>query len=126
MKGRILVAAATLGVALVATSFATARPTTTTASRTVVTVTMYDMGFKLSKSVVRPGTVVFRTVNDGIVEHDLRIKRVGPPTGLGTPMLGPGERATLMVRIPKAGRYPFVCTVPGHAAAGMKGTLVVK
>jgi uncharacterized cupredoxin-like copper-binding protein len=26
----------------------------------------------------------------------------------------------------KAGKYPFLCTVPGHAQAGMKGTLTVK
>jgi nitrite reductase (NO-forming) len=122
MKGRILVAAAAmLGVILFAsTSFAAVEH-----SPTVVTVSMYDMGFKLSKSVVRPGTLVFRTVNDGMVEHDFRFKKVGP-NGLGTPMLGPGESATIKLHTHKAGRYPFVCTVPGHALAGMKGTLVVK
>ena len=25
----------------------------------------------------------------------------------------------------KAGSYPYLCTVPGHAAAGMKGTFTV-
>jgi nitrite reductase (NO-forming) len=126
MKGRVLVATAFLGAALVGTSLATAGQTTATAKRTVVTVSMYDMGFKLNKSVVRPGTVVFRTVNDGAVDHDFRIKGLGTPSGLGTPMLGSGERSTLTVRFPKVGRFAFVCTVPGHAAAGMKGKLTVK
>lgn len=126
MKGWVLVAAAALAAALVATSVATARPTSGTATRTVVAVSMYEMGFKLSKNAVRPGTVVFRTVNDGAVQHDFRIKGLGTPAGLGTPILGAGERATLTVRLPKTGRFPYICTVPGHAAAGMKGTLIVK
>jgi len=29
------------------------------------------------------------------------------------------------VTISKAGSYPYLCTVPGHAAAGMKGVLRV-
>lgn len=32
----------------------------------------------------------------------------------------------LSVRFPKAGSYRFICTVPGHAAAGMKGVLKVR
>jgi nitrite reductase (NO-forming) len=87
---------------------------------------MYDMGFKLSKSVLRPGTAIFRTVNDGAVEHDFRIKGLTPPAGVGTPILGSGQRATLTVRFGKLGRYTYICTVPGHAAAGMKGKLIVK
>lgn len=121
MKGRILIAAAALGVTLLAsTSFAAVAH-----APTVVTVSMYDMGFKLSKPVVRPGTLIFRTVNNGIAEHDFRFTKVGS-TGLGTPVLAPGERATIKLHTHKAGRYPFICTVPGHAAAGMKGTLIVK
>ena len=40
-------------------------------------------------------------------------------------MIGPGKTAKLTVTL-KAGKYPYKCTVPGHAAAGMKGTFVVK
>jgi uncharacterized cupredoxin-like copper-binding protein len=29
------------------------------------------------------------------------------------------------VTFSKAGTYPYLCTVPGHAAAGMKGVLRV-
>jgi len=126
MTRRVSIAAAALGVALIATSLATARSTDATAQRTVVTVSMYDMGFKLSKSVLRPGAAVFRTVNDGAVEHDFRIKGLAPPAGVGTPILGSGQRATLTVRFGKVGRYTYICTVPGHAAAGMKGKLIVK
>lgn len=126
MRRRALIAAALLGATLVATSLAMARPTDSTAPRTVVSVSMYEMGFKLSKSVIKPGTAVFRTVNVGAVEHDFRIKGIGTPAGKGTPMLGSGQRATLTVRFAKPGRYTFICSVPGHAAAGMKGKLIVK
>jgi len=30
------------------------------------------------------------------------------------------------VTINKAGKYPFLCTVTGHAAGGMKGTFTVR
>jgi azurin len=44
-----------------------------------------------------------------------------------TTLLGPGEHATATFAAPAApGRYPFVCSFPGHAAVGMKGVLIVE
>jgi azurin len=44
-----------------------------------------------------------------------------------TPLAGPGETVEVTFKVPaKAGTYPFLCSFPGHSAAGMKGTLVVK
>ena len=37
-----------------------------------------------------------------------------------------GKSTTLTVKLLKAGKYKFLCTVPGHAAAGMKGVLTVR
>ena len=37
----------------------------------------------------------------------------------------PGKTGVLVVTL-KKGRYPYLCTVPGHAAAGMKGVLTVR
>lgn len=37
----------------------------------------------------------------------------------------PGETTSTALRSPEAGRYEFLCTVPGHAAGGMRGELVV-
>jgi uncharacterized cupredoxin-like copper-binding protein len=42
-----------------------------------------------------------------------------------TKMLQSGQSAILSVKL-KAGKAPYLCTVSGHAAAGMKGTLTVK
>lgn len=42
-------------------------------------------------------------------------------------MAGPGETVEVKITLPKvAGSYPYLCTFPGHFAAGMKGTIVVK
>jgi uncharacterized cupredoxin-like copper-binding protein len=38
----------------------------------------------------------------------------------------PGTTAKLVVTFKKKGKYPYLCTVPGHAAAGMKGTFTVR
>ncbi|GAB4112706.1 MAG: plastocyanin/azurin family copper-binding protein [Roseiflexaceae bacterium] len=43
-----------------------------------------------------------------------------------TKMLAPGGSETVSFTAPAAGTYVFLCTYPGHYAAGMKGTLVVE
>ena len=42
-------------------------------------------------------------------------------------LTGPGETAEVTVKVPSAaGSYPFLCSFPGHFAAGMRGNIVVK
>jgi azurin len=41
-------------------------------------------------------------------------------------LAGPGETVEVTVKIPAAGTYPFICTFPGHFAAGMRGNIVAK
>ena len=41
-------------------------------------------------------------------------------------MVTPGTKATLTVSLTKPGKYEYLCTVPGHAAAGMNGIITVK
>jgi len=43
-----------------------------------------------------------------------------------TEMAGGGETVEVTFEAPAAGTYTFLCTFPGHFAAGMTGTLVVK
>jgi cytochrome c6 len=63
--------------------------------------------------------VIFTVVNKGKVAHDFKI------AGKKTKRLAPGEKAKLTVEFKKNGRFSYICTVPGHAAAGMKGKLPV-
>jgi uncharacterized cupredoxin-like copper-binding protein len=41
------------------------------------------------------------------------------------PMVAPGGSKDITFTAPAAGTYTFLCTYPGHYAAGMKGTLTV-
>lgn len=44
-----------------------------------------------------------------------------------TRMLGGGEADTIVFQLPtKPGRYPFVCSFPGHFQAGMAGVIIVE
>ena len=89
------------------------------ASATAVTVTATEFKFKLSKTSVPHGKVTFTVVNKGSISHDFKIN------GKKTPLISKGKSAKLTVTF-KAGKFKYSCTVPGHAAAGMKGTLTVK
>lgn len=116
-----------------------AKPTTKTATKvTVVSVTAgkpTELGFKLSKTSKLPnGTVTFKVTNAGVAFHDFKICTIPIPvpagamnscTGKGTKVLHHGQSATLTVKFTAPGLYEFLCTVTGHAAAGMKGILGV-
>ena len=91
----------------------------THATATAVTVTATEFHFKLSKTSVPHGSVTFTLVNKGKLAHDFKI------AGKKTVLVKPGKTAKLTVTL-KAGKAAYLCTVPGHAAAGMKGTLTVK
>ncbi len=108
-------------IALVAAvaAIVAAAPTASGRSTAKVTVTATDFKFKVVPKTVVRGVTTFTVVNRGEATHDFRI------AGKKTRILNPGARATLKVTL-KKGRYPYLCTVPGHAQLGMKGTLVVK
>ena len=66
------------------------------------------------------GDLVLRVTNtDPELVHDFVVH------GKGTKRLAPGESQTLKVPDVEAGQYRMWCDVPGHAAAGQTGTLVV-
>jgi uncharacterized cupredoxin-like copper-binding protein len=93
----------------------------TAATATTITVKGGEFFFKLSsKSIARPGKVTFVFKNVGHVTHDFEIN------GKKTPLLQPGKTARLLVTFKKKGRYPYSCTVLGHAAAGMSGVFAVR
>ena len=95
---------------------------TTAAKATTITVTAgkpTEFHFTLSKTSAAKGSVTFKIVNKGKLAHDFKIG------GKKSPMVQPGMSTTLKVTL-SAGKQKYQCTVPGHAAAGMKGTLTVK
>jgi uncharacterized cupredoxin-like copper-binding protein len=110
-------------LALAAPLAATGADTTAAAARaTTLKVTAgkpTEFHFTLSKKAAAKGVVTFKVTNRGKLEHDFKIG------GKRTKLLAPGKTATLKVKL-KKGKFKFLCTVPGHAAAGMRGTLTVK
>ena len=91
------------------------------ANTTFVQVRGGEFFFKLStRSIARPGTVAFTFKNVGHVVHDFKID------GKKTPLIQPGQTARLVVTFKKTGKYPYLCTLLGHAAAGMRGVFAVR
>jgi len=89
---------------------------------TTITVTAgkpAEFRFTLSKKTAPHGLIIFKITNKGIVPHDFKI------AGRKTKLISPGQSNTLRVSILKAGSYPYLCTVTGHAVAGMKGVFKV-
>ena len=109
---------ALLAAVLVLAFAPAATPQPSAAKVTTVTVTMKEFKFTFSKRTVPRGVVVFKLVNKGVLPHDLKIG------GKKSALVAKGKSGTLRVTLAK-GSKPYLCTVPGHAAGGMKGTLRV-
>jgi plastocyanin len=103
---------------LVGSASALAAPAHTSAA--TVTVSMTEFKFALSKKTVARGAVTFKVTNKGTTAHNFKI------AGKRTPVIGAGRSATLKVVFAKPGKYPYLCTLPSHALAGMKGVLTVR
>jgi uncharacterized cupredoxin-like copper-binding protein len=93
----------------------------TQATASAIQVKGREFAFRLStKSIAKPGKVTFVFRNVGHVQHDFKINRKK------TPLIQPGKTARLVVTFKKKGKYSYLCTVPGHAEAGMKGVFTVR
>lgn len=67
--------------------------------------------------VAENGKIVLK--NDGAVQHDFSVE------GMTMDLVDPGNTGELELKGLAPGEYKFICTVPGHEAAGMKGTISV-
>lgn len=92
--------------------------------------------FSPGSASVQAGTEVEVTFNNvGALDHTWTlvtpnldpnsIGEVDVISGATTGPVSSGESKTITFEAPQAGAYEFVCLIPGHAAAGMVGTLTV-
>jgi uncharacterized cupredoxin-like copper-binding protein len=95
-------------------------PLASAARETTYSISAIDFKFKGVPTRVAAGKVTFHLTNHGQASHDFKI------AGKVTKLLSPGAKATLTVTLRKGHRYPYLCTVPGHATLGMKGSLLAK
>jgi uncharacterized cupredoxin-like copper-binding protein len=86
-----------------------------------LTVTAVDIAFE-QKTLEGPADTEFTitVTNNGAAQHNFVIDELG----ITTKMLNPGESETVTINAP-AGDYEYYCSVPGHKAAGMVGTLTL-
>jgi plastocyanin len=90
----------------------------------VVEIPISDSGFSFTKTTATAsaGTVTLSAVNPQSSPHDISIKGNGVDEQGN--QVSNGGTSTVTATL-KAGTYEYYCSVPGHEAAGMKGTLTV-
>ncbi|MEO5918773.1 MAG: cupredoxin domain-containing protein [Candidatus Limnocylindrales bacterium] len=80
-----------------------------------------EFAFAPNEIQIRPGqTVNIVLDNRGALYHDLTISDLDFALAAD-----PAERRAGALTVLESGRYRFICSVPGHEAAGMSGTLIV-
>jgi plastocyanin len=78
--------------------------------------------FDKTSLTAKAGKVTLEMANPSQIAHAVAIKGNGVDVDGKT--VGNGETSTASTDL-KPGTYTFYCPVPGHEAAGMKGTLTV-
>lgn len=135
---------------------AQAKPAASSAVRTIDITATDDMKYSVTEIPAKAGeTLRLRLVSKGTLPkvamaHNVVVLKAGAkqndfanaaalaratdfiPTEMkdqvigASTLAGPGETVEVTVKIPAAGTYPFICTFPGHFAAGMRGNIVAK
>jgi plastocyanin len=82
-----------------------------------------EIAFDKTSLTANAGKVTIDFTNPAPLEHDVAIDK-GGKTLAKSETIASGKTSVSVVL--KPGSYTFLCTVPGHAEAGMEGTLTVK
>jgi uncharacterized cupredoxin-like copper-binding protein len=85
-----------------------------------------QLRYTVKSATATAGSVTIDSQNKSSTPHDIAIQQGtnGPTLATGKVVTG-GAVSTVTVDL-KPGTYTFYCTVPGHRAAGMVGTITVK
>jgi plastocyanin len=81
-----------------------------------------DLKYNRKALHAKPGLITIVFTNDSPEVHNVTVANGSGILGATPTFQGGSKALTLTLR---AGTYKFYCSVPGHEAAGMKGTLVV-
>ncbi len=82
-----------------------------------------EIAFDTTELTSKPGEVTIAFDNPAAIEHDVAIEQEGKEIAKSE-LITEGKTSVSADLAP--GTYTFLCTVPGHAEAGMEGTLTVK
>jgi uncharacterized cupredoxin-like copper-binding protein len=126
----LFLAACVALTALAAVPAALARPSLLTTIN-VIEGKPVEFKYKLSSNTAKRGIIIFKITNQGKLPHDFKFcskatsSLANSCTGRGTPAISPGGSTTLRVTVLLKGTYEYLCTLPAHAASGMKGLIKV-
>jgi plastocyanin len=81
------------------------------------------IAFDTTSLTAKAGKVTIDFNNPAPIEHDVAIEKEGKELAVSELVT---EAETSVSAELEPGTYTFLCTVPGHAEAGMEGTLTVK
>jgi plastocyanin len=82
-----------------------------------------DLAFDKKQLTSKPGKVTIDFDNPAPLEHNVAIEQGGNAIAQSETL---AEGKTTVSAELAAGTYTFLCTIPGHAEAGMEGTLTVR
>ena len=90
-------------------------------------IVLEDMRFTPNQINAKVGVpLTLRLTNRGTERHDLNFEALHMPGLQGAEaILEPGETRTITLTFDQPGTHTFICTLPGHAAAGMTGAVFV-
>ena len=117
----LAVAAVAAGGA-VATQAAGGAPKRPAAATLRLSASRSKLAFNVKSLSAKHGKVTLVMANPSGLQHAIAVEGHGVDKDGKT--VGKGRTSTVTVTL-KKGRYTFYCPVPGHRAAGMKGTLTV-
>jgi len=105
-------------IALVAAGSAALAIAPALGASTIKVKTTSGLMFTGIPTTLKAGTYTFAYTNSSGIGHNLKVGAKKTPT------FDEGTKSITVTL--KKGKVAYLCTVPGHAAAGMRGTITVK
>lgn len=81
------------------------------------------LAYETDSLEAKPGTLSVEFTNQAPIAHDVVFERDGKEVARSDVITGSSDTVTFDA---KPGKYTYYCSLPGHRAAGMEGTLTVK
>lgn len=103
----------------------TSQPTTAASNTAQQNITIEGNEFAFTPAAItlkkgQPVSITFK--NTGQYPHNLAISDLN----IETKTIQSGEQDTIQFTPAQTGQFTYICTVPGHADKGMKGTLTIE
>ena len=111
-------------VALLATSLLLAAPAAASPPARLF-VSAKEFSLITSRQKLKPGRATIQLYNAGEDAHNLKLRRVGGTKTLSVAETTPGKVTQISATL-RSGKWKLWCSLPGHAKAGMRATLVVR